>query len=276
MNMYEIDASGTIFDHISLNDDNLKPNWVNLPARYTEIHARREKESLLIVIGESWTYGENLTGIQSATGNYNLHTQLYECFGPKLAYALDVDFYQYAVPGNCNLYMFEELDRILKYTTSLGIYKNIYICLQMTEQSRELPVLHMFPDHPITKLYNDSSTISFEDYLQQYEEIYCKIYDDTITRYKDIVNIDAILWRNFCRRSSTKDDYQFKHIDRTWIEHSFKLMGIKFQSPLFYSANWVSDLYELETKIFLFDFIIINAELDKLEKSNNFIITSKK
>ena len=114
-----------------INDENLKPDWIEKPAKFTEFHVKRGKENLLLVIGESWTYGESLDGIATAHEKYNIKVQLTYSFGANMALSMDTDYYQYAVPGNCNFYMFNELERILPRLNSMG-YKKIYVCLQMT------------------------------------------------------------------------------------------------------------------------------------------------
>ena len=88
MNWYkEVGATPSGFNNseILLNDINLKPRWVEIPARFSEFHVKRKKDSLLIVIGESWTYGESLTNVATAIKKYNLYSQLSSCFGPRMA-----------------------------------------------------------------------------------------------------------------------------------------------------------------------------------------------
>jgi len=100
---------------IWLNDENIKPEWVTDPAKYTEIHSRTGNKDLFLNIGESWTYGENIRNIKTGLREYSLPNMLDYTFGPRMSKRLNADFYQYAVPGNCNGYMFLELKRILKY-----------------------------------------------------------------------------------------------------------------------------------------------------------------
>ena len=151
---------------IWLNDDNLKPDWVSHPALYTEFHIKRNKENLLLVIGESWTYGETLQGVATGIQKYNFERQLESCFGVRLAKILNTDLYQYAVPGNCNFYMFTELDRILKHLSTLE-YKKIFVCVQMTEPAREQSLIVSLRgnDHPLQYLINPNEKITFKEWL---------------------------------------------------------------------------------------------------------------
>ena len=43
-----------------VTDDNMKPMHIEIPAQNTEFHVMRGSDTLLIVIGESWNYGEAL------------------------------------------------------------------------------------------------------------------------------------------------------------------------------------------------------------------------
>ena len=260
-----------LFDEIAkavlLNDDNLKPSWIAHPAAFSEFHVQRNRDTLLLVIGESWTYGETLPGIATGIQHYDIYKQLEFCFGPRLALTMDCDYYQYAVPGNCNLYMFEELKRILRHVSTLG-YRKIYICQQMTEQGRDNPVFVKYPDHPLVDVYADNS--SFEDFLRKYDEVFFKIYDDLLNEFSNI-DIDAILWRNFCRVNTGADNYKFKIIKKTWIEYAARMVGVDLSSPSFYVAGWISHLQEHYSKKINFNLSLINDELDKIEASNNFI-----
>ncbi len=249
-----------------INDENLKPDWVEAPAPWTEFHIKKNSESLLIVIGESWTYGESLPKIATAIRQYDFHSQLKHCFGPKIAVMLNSDYYQYAVPGNCNFYMFQELDRILSYIKKFN-YKKIYLCMQMTEPAREKSVFKKLNSHPLRSLY--LSNISFIEWLVKYDEIFFLQYKQTLEKHMDL-NIDPILWKNFCKINYTANDLNFKVIDTSWIEYSSKIQGVLLDSPMFYSVDWVAKMYE-DHKNINYDKNFILQEVDKIEKCNAFL-----
>ena len=224
-----------------------------------------------MVIGESWTYGETLPGIATGIQKYNLQAQLEFCFGPRLATMLDTDLYQYAVPGNCNFYMFSELERILRYVNTLG-YKKIFVCMQMTEPAREQSLIISLKEknHPLQKLINPVEKMSFSQWLEQYDDIFFDQYEEIISRYP---NLDCILWRNFCKVNSKKTTRKFKIISPTWISYSAKLLGKEISSPSFYSIGWL-DTIVASYKSVSFDKSMMLHEMDLIEKSNDFIKAS--
>lgn len=253
-------------EQLLLNDKNLKPDWVQFPALNTEFHIKRNSENLVLVIGESWTYGEALPDVATAIRRYDLYSQLKHSFGPKLAVMLNTDYYQYAVPGNCNYYMFEELKRILKYLRTFN-YKKIYICMQMTEPSREKSILNKTNGHPLESLYREK--ISFKDWLIKYDEIFLNQYNQTLKEFSDL-NLDPILWKNFCSVNYRSDDFIFKIIDTTWIQYSSRILGLNLEQPMFYSVDWVYNMYE-DFKNINYDKSFILEEVDKIEKCNEFV-----
>lgn len=253
---------------VLINDDNLKPDWVGSPAQFTEFYIKRNKKNLLIVVGESWTYGETIGEIATGIRKYNFQDQLEFCFGVRLALILNADLYQYAVPGNCNFYMFTELDRILKYASSLN-YEKIYVCQQMTEPSREQSLIVELKEksHPLAELIQPVKEITFENWLEKYDDIFFDQYENIISQYK---NLDCILWKNFCKVNSKNVNRKFKIIDKTWIEYSANMLGKKMQSPSFFAAGWIETITKLYSNL-IFDKSKILNELDSIEQSYNFI-----
>lgn len=251
------------------NDENIKPSWIVHPAENTEFHLQYGKDSLLLVIGESWTYGEGVKDIATGIQQYSLDTQIRYGFGSRLAKGLNTDFYQYAVPGNSNGNMFKELIRILEYLNNNFSYKKIYICMQMTDQSREQCVLKQdFSDHPLYEHYNSNKKISFDDWLSKYDEIFLDILEETIKKYS---NIDAIVWKNFSSFLNKKEYNSFKIINRTWIEHSAHINGKKLRNKKFQSIGWLQDIQKFYTHRIKFNIKDLNEQLDIIEESNKFI-----
>lgn len=258
---------------ILINDENLKPDWVEYKAEYSEFHVRRNKKSLLIVIGESWAYGESLSGVASALQKYNLSSQMSSCFGARMALMMGSDYYQYAVPGNCNFYMFQELIRILKHISSLG-YKSVYICMQMTEPGREKAIANKLQGSPLENFYNNlPHNMTFEKWLEQYDAVFFKWFDEIISGFKKTINIkDAVLWKNFCSTNTTDRYNTFRVVKQSWIQYSARTMGVELEMPQFYAVGWVDDMQETYRKQIHFDTSFLEKQLDIIESSNNFLI----
>ena len=254
--------------HIEFVDNNLKPNWIKSRAQYTEFHVNRNRKNLLIVIGESWTYGETMKGISTGINKFNFETQLLYTLGPRMATMLDTDLYQYAVPGNCNFYMFSELERILKHISTLN-YEKIYVCMQMTEPSREQTLVNELHNHPLHKLIRCTDNITFSDWLEKYDDIFFDQYQSIISQYN---NLECMLWKNFCKINSKKQERNFKIVDKTWIQYSANLLGTKLEAPSFYSIGWLDSIItDNDYKTVKFDKSSLLKEIDIIEQSNNFI-----
>lgn len=218
---------------ILLNDENIKPVHIANPALYTEFHIQRGSDTLLLNIGESWTYGEALEGIGTGANRFNFRSQLEGCFGVRICEVTGWDLYQFAIPGNSNLYMHLELPRLLNHVSTLG-YKKVYLSMQLTENARELPIFHteLFKNS-ILKPWHDfpkNQSIDVLDWLAMYEEILFDNLDKAVRGFS-ACPIEAILWRNFTKLSTSKRDYSFKIIEPTWVQYTASLVNLEFDPP---------------------------------------------
>jgi hypothetical protein len=254
---------------IYLNDDNVYPCWISKRAKYSEFHITENKKDLMVNIGESWTYGENVYDIASGIQRYNLNTQLDYTFGPIMSRLLDVDFYQYAIPGNSNGNMVKELTRILEYVQRFK-YEKIYLVVQLTEPSREHAQLHEFEyDHPIHSLYKRNKKISFYQWLCQYDEIFLDLIDKIASKFK---NIECIVWKNFCKWNTLKEYKNIRKIQTNWITKSAEILDVDYSPISFQSVGWFNELFQNKKMYKIkFDAEWSNKEINKIEKSNQFL-----
>lgn len=252
------------------NDINLKPDWVEHPAENTEFHVIKGRNTVLVVVGESWTYGESLPGIATGIQQYSLDSQLAYAFGPLLSNKLNVDLYQYAVPGNCNFYMYSSLDRILDYLTSNFNYKNIKVCIQMTEPSREHPIINkLIP--PYQTLYDIKEVKTFNEWLVRYDEILL----DECNRVQSQYNVEVLVWKNFCPFQNKKEYTNLNLIKETWIQFSGRMLGVNAGNQRFQSVGWFDNFYNENKSLMKFDLSELSKELDEIEISNKFIKGNK-
>jgi hypothetical protein len=259
---------------ILITDDNIKPIHIAIPAQFTEFHICRNSDTLLLNIGESWTYGEALKNIGTGIGKFDFKSQLEGCFGPRICEVTGWDLYQFAIPGNCNLYMHLELDRILKHISTLG-YKKVYVAMQMTEPSRELPIAYtdIFKNYPKLKKWYDypkEVKISLLEWLTMYDEIFFDHFNNSLNNFT-ACPIEGIMWRNFTKISSPRRDYNFKFIEPTWIEYTAKLMNFDYEPPYILNAIEI-DSYAKNIGINLkLPKGLMDSELDKISKMFDYI-----
>lgn len=260
-----------------MTDDNIKPAHIAIPALNTEFHVVRGSDTLLIVIGESWTYGEALSGIGSGIGLFNLQAQLEGCMGPRMAEVTGWDLYQFAIPGNCNLHMHIELDRILKHVSTLG-YKQVKVVMQMTESSREIPINYtdICKSHPIHNwlTYPEKKSIGMMDWLAMYDEIFYDHYHNSLSNFT-ACPIEGILWRNFNSPNSTRTDYCFKIIEPTMIAHTGKLVNHDHVSPKIMNPIEFQNYFDHQGKNVIVPDGFMEEQIDLIEKLFDYIGGSK-
>lgn len=247
-----------------INTNNIHPSWIEKKPGNTEFYLDRGKDTLLINIGESWTYGENVPGVAAGLEKYNLASQLKHCYGPKLALCLNSDIHQYATPGNCNLYMFRELERILKQRSSE--YKNIIVCMLMTEPAREKNGGVDYHDHPLNELYKLDVDITFDEWLIRYDEIFFEIFEKLCKTY----SAKGILFKNFCSINTDKK-YDFLMIKNSWIRQAGLYDSRDLAMPRFWNTAWLENIMDEYKNKIHFNMETISKDLDAIQESMNFI-----
>jgi len=247
---------------IHTNDDNLKPDWVQHSAENTEFHLVNNNDEVLVVIGESWTYGESLPGVATGLQRYSLDSQILHGVGPKLATMLKQDLYQYAVPGNCNFYMVSSIPRILKHLQENFSYKQINLCVQLTEPGREFAIQHKLTGN-YKKIYDKFR--DFNTWLTRYDEIFL----DELSTIQTKFNVDVMVWKNFCGFQHKKPYRNLQIVEQSWIQFSGMVLGVDLEMQKFQSVGWFDDFQN--TYKFKFDVHELNKQLDLIEKSNEFI-----
>lgn len=272
---------------ILVTDDNMKPMHIQIPAEYTEFHVIRGSDTLFVNVGESWTYGEALENIGTGIGKFNFRNQLQGCFGPRVCEVMGWDLYQFAVPGNCNLYMHLDLARILRHVATLG-YKKVYVSMQMTEPGRELviPWTKVFQQHAINNWYQipKEREIHIVDWLALYDELFFDSFNNLLNSFT-ACPIEGIMWRNFTRIATQKRNYNFKFIDPTWIVYTAKLCDVHVDAPYILNAietdaysksigpklilprDWMED--QIDKVNFMFDYIAGKVAKNLIYHSNH-------
>jgi hypothetical protein len=125
----------------------------------------QQHDSLLIVAGDSWTWGDSLHGIDGTQGIYDDPQRLTSIYGHLLAEKLNFDFVNLAKTGCSNMTIYNYVCDILPHVVLN--YKKIYVVMTLTENCRESWL------HNIWTPSEDSS-------LDQFHEAYEKMMFDSI------------------------------------------------------------------------------------------------
>jgi hypothetical protein len=120
--------------------DHKQQNWsVDNPYSFRQWYHEdiQDRDTLLITVGDSWTWGDHLGRIdwETATDDPVRLTQIY---GRLLANSLDADWVNLARPGCSNYWMLEQLQNVHAHLLRVkDSYKKIHVIVTLTEDLRE-------------------------------------------------------------------------------------------------------------------------------------------
>lgn len=184
---------------------------------YTEwesIEKIYNKKSLLVCIGDSWTWGDSLSWALErydnkdhilVNNNWDKHERSKYCYGNIISNHLGSDWINLGWPGGSNHYIVKRFQEALN-SDFINQYEDVYYVLCLTETGRELAE----PDYDID-LSGDSDEI-----LQRSEQ-------HLIDTIMDIYNGDMsklVICRNFTK-SYENTSYHTKHL-KSWVRVNFE------------------------------------------------------
>lgn len=260
---------------VQVNDDNewycYNDGWT---AENTEIYVDKGKPTLLITLGESWTYGEGTNVINHRHHKWDVRDRVEVTYSGKMARILDSDLWTFGLPGNSNSGIFTALFRILDNIPK-GRYESIKVAVQMTACDRDR--CEMLPDdHPLQDLihpgrtFKEDQKITFDQWLVRYDEVFFDLLDQTINKHSEL-NIDAVVFKNFNNIWTQRRDYNFRIMETFWLGYHAAWHGIKLEPcnvmhPDFYKTA-MNQLRILKP----IDIDYINREFDLWEKLVKFL-----
>tara|TARA_R110000803_G_C11924443_1_gene314726 strand:- start:62 stop:991 length:930 start_codon:yes stop_codon:yes gene_type:complete len=102
-------------------------------------YIRRKKDTLVVTIGDSWTWGYGLSTLkkQIEEENFDLIQRMEAVFGQVVAKRLDSDFLLLAKPGESNGWIADQFDRLVRNFDLFKNYKKIYCVITFSEVGRE-------------------------------------------------------------------------------------------------------------------------------------------
>jgi len=248
------------------NLENLE--W-GLPLGNTGIYVPRDKDKLLITSGESWTFGDNMEGVEAGVKD-NVESRISNNFSGRTAEYLNADLLFKAIPGSSNQTIIHNLDNLIKCIQehpNFKNYKEIYIIGQLTSPGRD-----WYIDKDLGK---DIKNPKFIDWFKLREK---EDFTSIVNVAKKLPNAKICIWKNF---QDFINDYDITenqtYIKKSWMNYTLNLHGRdNIELPmLMESEQWPDMAKEIE----IFKNISnitqdINKDLDKLEDSYNVLRNS--
>jgi hypothetical protein len=263
---------------VKVNDDN--EQWCYNDGSWTvknsEIWVEKGKPTLLITLGESWTYGEGTEVINHRYHKWDIRDRIEVTYSGKLARMIDSDLWTFGCPGNSNSGIFAGLFRILA-NAPRGQYSSVKVAVQMTACDRDRADL-LPAGHALLPIYSEAfknhgvSKIPLREWFTRYDEAMFSMLDAEIKKNSDL-NLDVVVFKNFNKIWTDRRDYNFKIIEPSWIKfnadyHNIDLEECFVQHPNFYSSKL--------GKLSLIDYLdldFVNKDLDVWEVYCKFLKT---
>jgi hypothetical protein len=204
--MYKFYSTLTFDESIDHRQQNFDPAKIETYRRwYTE--DIQDRDTLLITVGDSWTWGDHLGNIDWNKASDD-PCRLQQIYGRLLADKLESDWVNLARPGCSNYWMLEKLQDIQTFIKNAQ-YKKIYLVITLTEDLREAKYTRRIQVLPTYQQFWENSS-SIKDFLQQVENYLF----DNLQQYFDSVNVVSVVSRAFT------DSWQQRSwmLDKTWCD----------------------------------------------------------
>lgn len=172
------------------------------------------KETLLITVGDSWTWGDHLGNIDWIT-QYDDPIRLQTVYGKKLSEKLDSDWVLLARPGCSNYWMYDKLqffsDKIKQLKSR---YSKIIITITLTEDFREFSYREELPYTVPYYSIIDNCTDLF-DFLCQTENLFLA----KLIKLLESLEVEFYITRAFTDFwPKNKEAFSKAILDKTWCD----------------------------------------------------------
>lgn len=188
---------------------------IGIENRLSWLHQENNnQDTLLITVGDSWTWGDHLGSINWTT-IYDDPIRLPTIYGKKLSEKLNSDWILLARPGCSNYWMLKKLKLFFSQIKELkSKYKRIIITVVLTEDFREFEYAKELEyTEPYYSLIDNS--IDLFDFLQQAENLLIKQF---ITLFEDL-DVEYFITRAFTDIwPKNKAEFQPHLLDKTWCD----------------------------------------------------------
>ena len=174
--------------------DHRQPDWTpNNVYTYRQWYEEdiQGRDTLLIMVGDSWTWGDHLGCIDwNVASNDPVRQQ--QIAGRHLSNLLEADWVNLARPGCSNYWMLEKLQDLHPYIQQAN-YKKIHVVVNLTEDLREAEYTRRIRvEEPYQQMWAGSDTI--ETFLRQVETY---LFLNLETYFKQLPQVSAHIGRAF-------------------------------------------------------------------------------
>ena len=215
------------------------------PYPNTDYFIKKQKsKNLLLCIGESWTYGDSITGVKAINKQDNFRYRIEHVFACHMARILNCDYYVSAIPGDAiHLYTIQLAKAVACFKDFFHTYDNVYIVFQLTEKDRcdflsRTPLKQMYEDSKLyidipheDKFYQEKTLPEFlkegnntiKDFCKQAEQNY--MYFLQIILKHIPVKHKVICWQNFHHWHQSYNDENIHIVKTPWMHYTNLLEG---------------------------------------------------
>ena len=191
---------------------------IQFDEKYTFDLVHKGRETLLVTIGDSWTWGHGISTTEWDDGvviesDSEKHKRLQSVFGTLIANKIDADFLNLSYPGQSNGWIAEYFDKFIEHFRLKMDYKKVIVIITMSEVGREW--LGEF-DPPVDYYEFCSDITSIDDFFAKQSE---KISNKIIITQKKIVDYGLPI-QTIKAVGFVEDNYPRGFIDcaKTWQE----------------------------------------------------------
>jgi len=210
------------------------PSQIRKPVN-THLFINRKSSTLLIALGESWTYGDNMiNSVHSPKGKDRPVFRSTFSFWGHLGRTLNSDVLVLAVPGNNNPYILASLEDAKNELLYNHSYDKVHILYQITSPARDNDAINniewdKIPHYTSANLHQSpSSHTSSDSWLVAYDNAVLQQISSTVS---DIKNSKVYVWKNFTKWQYNSKPPNINIVPLTWTEHLGYVSGVKINLP---------------------------------------------